>query len=197
MFLTAVTKMDTIRGRFEVKLMKNGGFMAMRPVGFSGKKNASKPFKGADYGPMERWNHSGRMLEPTERAGILVARALEESLLDILVLRHVISSAQREAAFRFREDFQAAGLAARLAGSYSAVRTVFSPFGPWDERTDAEEAAYQRWRKALHAIGLTYSDVVMTVVCYDCLLELNRVPGLRAGLNKLAKWYGISVESLA
>ena len=39
---------------------------------------------GGDHGTPERWQHSGRALEVTDRAGILAAQATEEHILDIL-----------------------------------------------------------------------------------------------------------------
>jgi len=149
------------------------------------------PRAAADHGPIERWRHSGRTLEPTERAGVLAARALEESVLDVLVLRGAIEENQREAALRLRLDFQRAGLQARLSFSYNPARRQFSPFGPWDERTDAEEAAYQRWRNALRAVGKRHNDAVVTAACFDIAPAPERMDALREGLKKLAKWYGM------
>ena len=146
----------------------------------------------ADHGTAERWQHSGRMLEITERAGVLAARALEENVLDVLVVRRWISATQREAALRFKLDYHAAGLEARLTSSYNPMRVAFSPFGPWDERSDAEEAAYQRWRKAVRAMGTPVSDMVITVVCHDRIPLQRRAVILQAGLEKLVKWYGMA-----
>ncbi len=122
---------------------------------------------GAELGTPERWQHSRRAMELTERAGVTAARALEESILDILVARRWITLAQREAALRLKLDFHRAGLEAHLSGSYNPLRTAFTPFGPWDERTDAQEAAYQRWRQAVRAIGQVHGDIVIPVACYE------------------------------
>lgn len=149
----------------------------------------------ADYGAPERWQHSRRALEATERAGVWAARALEEAIVDVLALRGWISLRQRQAALHFRRDYHSAGLQERLAGSYSSTRVAFSPFGPWDERTEPQEAAYRRWRHAVRAIGIVYSDLVITVACHDAIPAQQRVPALREGLEKLAKWYRLPKAS--
>jgi len=143
----------------------------------------------SDYGPEERWRHSGRILEPTERAGVMAARALEEHVLDVLTLRRFISNTQREAALRLKADFRAAGLEVRLIGSYNPARTSFSPFGSWNERTDAEEAAYQRWRNAVRSMGNAYHDTVISVACYDLMPGVEQMTRLNKGLGRLVKWY--------
>ena len=78
----------------------------------------------ADYGTPERWQLSGRAYAPTARAGQLAGRATEEHLIDILVLRGLITPSEREAAFKFKLDYQRAGLAARLSGRYSPATTA-------------------------------------------------------------------------
>jgi hypothetical protein len=162
-----------------------------RPVATDRRFRNASP--NADYGPPERWRHSARLLEFTERAGVLAARVAEESVLDVLVLRRWITEAQREAALRFKRDFRAAGLEARLSGSYNPLRVAFSPFGPWDERSDAEEAAYQRWRNAVRALGSPLNDLVVTIVCYDRLPAPQCALRLQDGLNRLAIWYRMPV----
>jgi len=145
----------------------------------------------ADHGPEERWQHSGRRLEITERAGVMAARAMEENIIDILALRRVISDVQREAALRFKLDFYVAGMEIRLAGSYNPAHVKLSPVGPWDERNEIEEAAYQRWRNAVRALGLKYSDAVITVACYEKLPKMERMSRLVKGLEILVEWYGM------
>lgn len=146
--------------------------------------------KSADYGPSERWAHSPRILEPTDTAGLWVARALETDLLDRLMLENVIAARHKEAALRLRADFQAAGLGAHLASSYNPARSAFSYFSGWDERSEAEEEAYRRWRKAVEAIGPMFSDCVISAVCYDAPLPPQKYVLLTVGLVKLMRWYG-------
>lgn len=150
----------------------------------------------ADHGTRERWQHSGRMLELTERAGVLAARVLEESVVDILILCRWITQSQHEAAVRFKKDYHLAKMEARLTGSYNPARTMFSHFGPWDERSEAEEAAYQRWRHALRAVGMIHSDLIITVVCHDKMPRQQRAPDVREGLQKLVRWYGLPERRL-
>lgn len=148
----------------------------------------------SDYGTFERWQHSGRILEITERAGILAARALEEHALDVLVLRGRITEAQRDAAFRLKKDFISAGMKSRIIGSYNPSRSSFSPFGTWNERSDDEEAAYKRWRDAICAIGGLFESAVIAVTCYDIIPSQRQAVCLKLGLEKLVKWYRLPEE---
>ncbi len=142
-----------------------------------------------DYGPTERWQHSGRTLEHTDQPGILAARATEEHLVDVLVLRGVLSKSQSEAAFKLKLDFQRAGLAAHVIGGYNPVRTATDYFYGNHDRNDFEESAYQRWRNAVRELGLLYSEAVVATVCLDEQLKSNDVPRLQLGLEKLVDWY--------
>ena len=60
-----------------------------------------KPLNSSDFGPPERWQHSGRLLEQTEKPGHFAARATEEHVVDVLVLRGVLDVQQSAAAFKF------------------------------------------------------------------------------------------------
>lgn len=142
-----------------------------------------------DHGPEERWRHSGRLLELTDKAGVWAARALETDILDKLVLANVIADRHKNAALRLRADFQAAGLSPHLASSYNPVRSSFSVYGGWDERSDEEEEAYARWRKAVHAVGSMFSDCVVSVVCYDETPSVQKLTLLTVGLVKLMRYY--------
>lgn len=144
-----------------------------------------------DYGPKERWQHSGRVLELTERAGVLAARATEEHIVDILLLRGVIDAPQREAALKFKLDYQRAALSAHVTGSYSLTRHGRDFFRYERERNDLEEAAYQRWRNAIRELGLALSGVMIAVVCHDLSPTPCDIAALQKGLEKLVKWYGL------
>lgn len=145
----------------------------------------------ADYGPNERWQHSGRTLELTELAGVLAAKATEEHTLDVLVARGWITGQQREAGLRFKRDYHAAGLDPRLTGSYTPFRTNFSPFGSWSERSDPEESAYRRWRDALRILSPQAADLITTLACHDLMPHLKQAPLVREGLEGLRKHYGL------
>ncbi|MDX2027684.1 MAG: hypothetical protein SFW62_03510 [Alphaproteobacteria bacterium] len=144
-----------------------------------------------DYGPKERWQHSGRVLELTERAGVLAARATEEHIVDLLVLRGTLSAPQREAAMKFKLDYQRAGLAAHVTGSYSLTRHGRDFFRYERERSDFEEAAYQRWRNAVRELGLVLSGAVIATVCHDLLPTPRNALALQKGLDLLIDWYGL------
>ncbi|MER2519971.1 MAG: DUF6456 domain-containing protein [Bdellovibrionales bacterium] len=143
----------------------------------------------SDYGPRERWQHSGRALERTEREGILAARATEEHVLDVLGLLGILSSRQRGAALALKQDFQQASLSEHVTSGYNPVRVDQSPTPGTRDRTDAEEAAYSRWRAAAKSLGARHSGVVLATVCYDQSPCPAQIALLREGLERLARWY--------
>ncbi len=143
----------------------------------------------SDHGPMERWQHSGRVLELTERAGVLAARATEEHVVDSLVTARLLAPRQREAALKFKLDFQRAGIAARVTGSYSPVQAEAGRGYGRRERSDIEEASYRRWRNAIGALGLRLSGIVIGTACHDLPPARNDIALLREGLDRLAAWY--------
>ena len=156
-----------------------------RPV--STDKRFKKP-TAADHGTPERWRHSGRTLEITERAGILAARAIEEHVIDTLVLRGLLDRTQSDAAFRLKMDFQRAGLAANTTSRYTADRSSDN-VRKERERSDGEEAAYRRWRGAVREMGLQFSCAVIATVCHDETPKSADVALLQKGLDQLATWY--------
>jgi len=158
-----------------------------RPVATD--KRFRKKSDHSDYGPPERWQHSGRTLEITERRGILAARALEEHVIDSLVLRGILDQSQSDAAFRLKLDFQRAGLAANTTARYNPERNQTNYFRGERDRSDAEEAAYRRWRHAVRELGLDLSCAVIATVCHDEAPTEHDVPLLQKGLDQLIDWY--------
>jgi hypothetical protein len=150
-----------------------------------------------DHGTAERWQHSGRILEPTGSNGLLAARATEEHVIDRLMMQNRWPARAGAAAMRFKQDYQLAGLAARLSGRYSPASSARDFFSGVHERSDFEEAAYRRWRNAVREMGKLLSDVVITTVCHDMYPAPAELPRLRQGLKKLADWYGMPEESSA
>jgi Domain of unknown function (DUF6456) len=144
----------------------------------------------ADYGPAERWQHSGRRLELTEAAGVLAARAIESSVIDMLAVRDVLSSSQTEAALKFRLDYQRAALMKPITGSYNSA-AARGDFHKERERSDAEEAAYQRWRNAVRKLGLEASNVAISTICFDLVPTPRDILILQKGLERLVEWYGL------
>jgi hypothetical protein len=146
---------------------------------------------GADFGPRERWQHSGCTFEYTERAGIMAARATEEHILDTLALRRLLDQIQIEAGLRFKADYHAASIAAHVTGSYSGMaRSADGVFIEY-ERSDAQEAAYRRWKNAVRELGARYGAAVISTVCHDTPPAPQDIPILQDGLQKLAVWYGM------
>lgn len=160
-----------------------------RPV--SSDKRFKKIRELADTGPRERWQHSGRVLEFTEKAGTLAVRATEEHVIDIMVERRMLDDKQRLAALRFKRDYQHAGLAPHVTGSYTPMRCGEDYFYHERIRTDAQEAAYQRWRNAVRELGLAHSDAVISTACHDLAPAPCAMAALQKGLEILAAWYGI------
>lgn len=149
------------------------------------------PDQQPDLGPAQRWQHAGRMYEHTGDA--VAARVIEENVIDILHLRHFISPRQNDAALRLMYDFQRAGLEPSVTSRYSPASRNADFFAAERDHTEREEAAYQRWRKAVHALGIRYSEIVIATVCMGTPPLLSALPHLRKGLERLADWYGLSV----
>ena len=167
--------------------------MASRPrrAPVSTDKRFRKLTRGGDHGTAERWQHSGRVLEMTERAGILASRATEEHILDVLALRRLLNAVQVEAGLRFKEDYHAAALAAHVTGSYTGMNSARDFFRGEYERTDAQEAAYRRWKNAVKELGARHGSAVVTTLCHDAPPLPCDMPVLQEGLEKLARWYGM------
>jgi len=161
-----------------------------QPVASDRRFRRSKA-SGPDHGTFERWQHSGRTLELTEQAGVLAARATEEHIIDRLVLRRLLSPSAREAAFKFKLDYQRAALEARLTGRYNPASSARDFFAGIYERSDFEEAAYQRWRNAVRELGIRLAGLVISVVCHDILPRPGDLAQLQKGLEKLVDWYGL------
>jgi hypothetical protein len=146
---------------------------------------------GGDHGTPERWQHSGRAIQITDRAGILAVRATEENMLDVLALKKLLDEAQIAAGLRLREDYQAAAMAAHVTGSYSGASSARDFFRGEFERNEAQEAAYRRWRKAVMEVGPRLSAVLVSTVCHDIPPLPREVALLQGGLDQLVRWYGM------
>lgn len=144
----------------------------------------------ADHGPTERWQHATRRLEVTEAAGVLAARVLEEHGLDRLHLSGVIDASSRDGGLRLRADYQAAHLEQRITAHYAPSAGAGGGYRPY-ERSDAEEAAYRRWRQAVRAVGIMDSKVVLAVCCHDQMPPAASRASLQRGLQQLALFYGL------
>jgi hypothetical protein len=147
--------------------------------------------RGGDHGTIERWQHSGRVLQVTDRAGIFASRATEEHVLDVLALRRLVDEQQVEAGLRFKADYHAAALSAHVTGSYSGMSNMRDFFRGEYERTDAQEAAYRRWKNAMRALGARHGAAVVATLCHDAPPQPRDLPVLQEGLEKLVLWYGM------
>ena len=165
-----------------------------RPVATDRRFRKQRPI--ADYGPAERWQHSRRSLEPTGQGTTVAARATEEHLVDVMVMLGLIDGSQREAALKFKLDYQRAGLAAHVTGSYNPLGSGGDYFRGGRERSDFEEAAYQRWRNAARMLGLRLGSAVVSTVCHDLPPGAGEIPFVQKGLEKLADWYRLSKRAV-
>lgn len=147
---------------------------------------------GGDHGTPERWQHSGRTLELTDRAGILAARATEEHILDVLAMRRLLNEIQVEAGLRFKADYHAAALSAHVTGSYSGTSNARDFFRGEYERNDAQEAAYRRWKNAVRELGQRHGPAVIATVCHDTPPSPQNFLALQEGLEKLAALYRLN-----
>jgi hypothetical protein len=150
---------------------------------------------GADHGTPERWQHSGCTFEFTDRAGVLAAKATEEHILDVLALKLLLTALQVEAGLKFKADYHSAAIASRVTGSYTGMSNARDFFRVEHERSDAEEAAYARWRAAVQEMGLQTSAAVISTVCYDAPPKPRDIPLLQSGLEKLASWYKMGKQT--
>lgn len=144
-------------------------------------KQSARP----DRGPEERWNHSGRTYRLAQTRGALVACVEESHILDTLHERRLINAKERDAGYRLKADYMAAGVAQRVTSSYNPTRGHYDPF---HERSDEQEEAYDRWRAAVKSMGLRLNGPVVSAVCYE--QTPRSVYDVKMGLAALAEHYG-------
>lgn len=143
-----------------------------------------------DHGTQERWRHSGRVYELTDRAGVLVARVTGSTVLDGLFEKNLINMKERDAALLLKRDYLMAKLEQHTTSSYSGVRsTTYNPYSPALERTDEQEDAYMRWRDALCAVSLRFRNALVSAVCQE--MHVRCVHDLKCALMELVKHYQI------
>lgn len=153
-------------------------------------KRFKRPVSG-ESGPPELWQHTGRVWEYTETAGVFAARATEEHVLDHLLLMKLVKPEYREAGLKFHHDYMVARIEERVTASYASVRVAGRSSEARFERNDAQEAAYQRWRNALKPIPMHARDVLVHVCCVGILPRTAQLPALVTGLFHLSKYYGL------
>ena len=160
-------------------------------------RSKSQKVEKPDYGPPERWQHSGRVFEQTKESDFFTARATEEHIVDILVLMRILTYHQSAAAFRLKLDFQLAGLEAAITAPYNPISAEIDEGYEVPERSPYQEAAYQRWRNALRMLGSELSDPVLATVCLDHTPMPGKVPLLQRGLDRLVDWYHLAKKETA
>jgi hypothetical protein len=58
-------------------------------------------------------------------------------------------------------------------------------------RHEREEAAYQRWRRALEAVPSRWRDTLIHVACIGHPPSLTQYPGIKGALGVLVRFYGL------
>ena len=106
-------------------------------------------------------------------------------MIDKLKHRGMISLDQYDAASRFLDDFEQAGLRPSTGCSYEPREG-----GSGGEMTDKAALAHKRWQGAVRAAGPRYGDLVCVVVLFDRDVLVNELSRLRNGLSRLVKHYG-------
>lgn len=147
----------------------------------------------ADFGTPERWQHSAREWVGTTQPGVLAAKALEECALDHWLRAGAIAESEHAAGLRLREDYQQARLSLLVQRAYDGVRAP-SPGAHWsspaERRTALGENSLQAWRKAVRAVGMRASVVLIAVCCEDAAIAWHRRSELRQALRLLEAHYG-------
>ena len=143
-----------------------------------------------DKGPDERWQHATREIKLIEKDRVLVARAVEESVIDVLHIHSLITNLEKEAAIMLRQDFLNAGLMPNMVSNYNPYFTGSA--STIDDETEEKERAYKNYREAMNYMTGAVNGVVESVVCYDQMPAQEKVAFLRVGLKKLIKFYSIS-----
>lgn len=147
-------------------------------------------FATSDFGPPERWQHSGRVVEPTEEAGVFRVRATEECVLDYLALHGVLNRAECIAGLHLKRDFLDAGLAAQIVAKYDRCYTFLTVEAALRERTVQQEAAYQRWRSAIKSLkNNLIVNALISVVCCDEMPREEHHAFIKLGLTRLEIYY--------
>lgn len=144
-----------------------------------------------DAGPQEREQHGDYVLEETMKAGVYRARNRSPFALDAYFNRKLLGTgkdnARRfEAGDKLRTDWTLAGLTPDVIGSYEQV-IASCDLSNWAvTRLDA----YQRWQRAVKAVGPIASDEVLGCCCLGLTIGRDRMVLLRRGLEVLAVHYG-------
>ncbi|MCL2469815.1 MAG: hypothetical protein FWF24_06270 [Alphaproteobacteria bacterium] len=159
-----------------------------RPVSSDLRFRRGESLDGS-FPPPERWQHTGRVLASDDKGRHLVMRVLEECALDHLHLRGHITDTHKETGLKLRYDFVCAGLPPHVVRNYAAQSTGRFPYRPQHERTAPQEAAYERWRRAVCAVDLFFTDTVVSACCYDIVPCPAHLVLLQAGLIQLGRWY--------
>lgn len=145
----------------------------------------------ADTGTPELWQHTGRVWEYTDTAGVFAARATEEHVLDRLFLMKLVDEFAREAGLKLHQDYVLARIEARLTSAYTSVRVKGHDAEARLERSAVEEAAYQRWRAAIARVPQEARDIVIHVCCIGHPPVLGQLARMKDGLFHLARHYGL------
>lgn len=131
--------------------------MARKPT-----KARKRPIDPSDYGPEERGAHDRIIREETMTAGIRRGRVVTQLMLDRYRQRNEITGRQYEAGIKLWQDWYAAGRDMRVSGTYQPPTSKSEA-----TMSDGQALAHVAFTKAIRALGLRYSPVVVHVVCVN------------------------------
>lgn len=162
----------------------------MRRFPVSRDKRFKRPTE-PDFGPPERWQHSGRLLQRVD-ATSTAARATTECTLDLLHEQGRVTPKMWQAGIKLRRDYLLARVEPRTVMRYAPTFVRGNPqaSGPFD-RSEKEELAYKRWRQALQIVGVGLNDALVTVCCLDLRPHPRQHRDLIEALDALVKHYRI------
>lgn len=141
-----------------------------------------------DYGTAERWQHSNKVLTLVSAQNTYVAKDVESEVLDFLLEHKLIKEIEYSAGTRLKNDFNSADMQPHVTGSYKPrCNARYNPYSSLDDRTDEQEFAYMRWRKALMALDIRYRNIIINAICYD--QKPQNVSDVQLGLHQLHLYY--------
>ena len=109
------------------------------------------------------------------------------SMVDRLLHTKANSRYHHDAACRFIDDFELAGLRPSMGSCYEPRES-----SQGGEMSDVAAAAHGRWVSAVRILGTGYGDVCSAVLLHDNDNDNEDTKRLLVGLDRLVKHYGLA-----
>lgn len=146
---------------------------------------------GIDLGPHERWRHDPVLIEKvnsTDAVGGRRARVYSRNPLQTYFRRRVIDERQKSAGEVLGRLWLSAAMEPRLIGKYEEYVDASKTGGAMARKSEA----YERWRRAIAAVGPIASDEIIAVCCIEEPVNgAAEIEILCRGLTVLAKHFGV------